>query len=140
MAANPLLKPHSTLSNPKHQFARLLTWKLDSTSDDSAGVAATFSLPASSFPDPFPKVCEVRYIVTLKDNSLKTELKAANPADNKDAMPMKSLFHNYFAVEDASKIRITGIESGQKYLNGLKDNAPEVWEGGDVSMGSATAM
>jgi D-hexose-6-phosphate mutarotase len=72
----------------------------------------------------------LQYRVNLTADSLTTSLTICNAGN--EAFKFKTLYHNYFAVEDSQKVVVSGFAAGQGYVDNMKGGSREVWAGGDV--------
>ena len=83
---------------------------------------------------------DVKYIVTLNEKSLTTELQVLNPSGAKEDMKMKALFHNYLAVSDVKGITIEGFKAGTKYRDNKDGGKMKEFAGGDAKLDRVTGM
>jgi len=81
--------------------------------DRDSGVSVRFTAPAA--PAEFGHKYKLAYVVTLTEHELSTDVHVTNEGD--DDFIFQTLLHTYIAVPDASKIAITGIDKGTKYLD-----------------------
>jgi glucose-6-phosphate 1-epimerase len=95
-------------------------------------VSARFTLSGPGIPDAFPRTLSLVYNVVLDDKSLTTSLTVCNAGS--EPFKFKALFHNYFAVENSQKVKVSGFEEKQGYVDNLKGGSKEVWAGGEVTM------
>lgn len=84
------------------------------------------------FPSPF----HLSYVVTLSAHELSTDLHVENPSSNPGGKELKfqALLHSYLRVEDASKIKVKGLKKGLTYIDKVKGQTKETWEGGDLKI------
>lgn len=119
-----------------HGFARDAVWTYEPSSEsgdsDSDSVSAVFSLSGTAIPQPFPRTLSLLYRVHLTADSLTTSLTIRNAGT--EEFKFKTLYHNYFAVEDSQKVAVSGFAAGQGYVDNIKGGSKEVWAGGDVPM------
>ncbi|KAJ3317994.1 hypothetical protein HDU76_000989 [Blyttiomyces sp. JEL0837] len=97
---------------PQHGFARVSKWTfLGTESDTSSETTVSFGLSPdqvspslySLWPHPF----QLKYTVTLKNDSLKTLLTITNK--DVKSFEFTTLLHTYFAVDNIADISITGL-------------------------------
>jgi len=100
---------------PAHGFARTLTWRLDSvTHGDRGAVRATLRLESNDFTlQLFPFEFAATFVVTV-DARLTMALIVHNTG--RAPMRIEEAFHSYFAVGDARRVAIGGLE-GLPYVD-----------------------
>lgn len=98
--------------------------------DRKEGVSVRLLAPAP--PDSFPHTYRLSYVVTLTAHQLSTDIHLTNEGD-KDFV-FQALLHSYFAVPDASKISITGIDSGAAYFDKAGGGQMKTWSGGPLKI------
>jgi glucose-6-phosphate 1-epimerase len=113
-------------SAPAHGFARLLAWRCGDAVDEPGGdVTATLHLEPSAytralFPHDFEATLRVRVGAQLM-----VELRVRNA----DSAPftIEEALHSYFAVGDARRVSITGLETAEYFdkTEGGSRKAPE---------------
>ena len=94
---------------PMHGVARLLTWDVESvTQEDQGRLRAVFALTSNDYTRGiFPQDFALRHTVTVGD-SLEMALTARNTSATELACEMA--LHSYFAVSDARQVAIRGLE------------------------------
>ncbi|OXC71146.1 glucose-6-phosphate 1-epimerase [Cryptococcus neoformans] len=122
----PPPSPPEYASLGQHGFARTSTWKFDSVvMDRPEGVSVRFLLPSA--PPTFPHEFKLSYVVTLAPHQLSTDLHVAN--SGKEKFSFQALLHNYLAVPDSSKIKISGIDKGTAYKDKVLGGKMDEWDG-----------
>ncbi|ODN76133.1 hypothetical protein, variant 1 [Cryptococcus amylolentus CBS 6039] len=117
----PPSSPPEYAALPQHGFARTSQWALEETiMDRPEGVSVRFVHPGP--PATFPHEFKLSYVVTLTAHQLSTDVHVVN--SGKEDFKFQTLLHNYLAVPDSSKIKITGIDKGTTYKDkvlGMKE-------------------
>ncbi|KAL7418802.1 hypothetical protein Q5752_006485 [Cryptotrichosporon argae] len=121
----PPSSPPEYAALSQHGFARTQTWTLEAVvMDRPEGVSVRLVAPAP--PASFAHSYKLAYVVTLAAHQLSTDVHVVNTGA--DTFKFQALLHNYLAVPEATKIRITGIDAGTQYkdktLGGKVDTAP----------------
>lgn len=100
---------------PAHGFARTVPWQVAATEEwPDGGIRIAFELPQSAMPSAqWPHACRVRNIVTV-GRTLSLELATENTGGT--GFEIGEALHTYFAVGDAERIRVTGLD-GAEYLD-----------------------
>ncbi|WVN91016.1 uncharacterized protein L203_106263 [Cryptococcus depauperatus CBS 7841] len=123
---SPPVSPPEYAALSSHGFVRTCPWSLESTvMDRPEGVSVRLSL--SSYPSTFPHQFKLSYVVTLTEHQLSTDLHVVN--SGKEDFIFQALLHNYLAVPDSSKIKITGIDKGTVYADKVLNFKIQEWDG-----------
>lgn len=121
---------------PTHGFARLLGWELgDVTRDNRGRVRASLHLGDSEytrrlFPHEFAAVLAITVDARIH---LELTVRNAGPAP----MIVEEVLHSYFAVGDARRVSIRGLE-GVPYIDKAQASARKAGEPGPISIASET--
>lgn len=100
--------------------------------DRPEGVSVRLLAPPP--PSEFKHDYKLSYVVTLAKHQLSTDLHIVNTSKSED-FKFQALLHNYLAVPDASKVKITGIEKGVEYKDKLQNFKRDKWDGSAVTIG-----
>src|SRR5258708_4328702 len=121
---------------PTHGIARTLTWRLDSvTRDDRGAIRATLHLESSDFTRRlFPFEFAATFVVTV-DARLTMDLVVRNTG--REPMPVEEAFHSYFAVGDARRLSIGGLE-GLPYVDKVDAFARKSGESAPIAISRET--
>jgi glucose-6-phosphate 1-epimerase len=113
---------------PLHGLARLLTWSVESVTEESGdSLRAALTLASDDYTRSIlPQEFALRYDVTV-GASLEMALTVRNASTA--TLPCEMALHNYFAVSDARRIAIRGLE-GTTYLDKTDEFARKA-TGGD---------
>lgn len=112
---------------PKHGFARTSDeWNIESMSSEDGLCKLSLTLSDSEATRAlWPHAFLLRYVITLSDESLCTEMELVNSGEV--PLTFTAALHTYFAVEDVSQVRVTGLH-GLTYednANGGATTGPE---------------
>lgn len=99
--------------------------------DRPEGVSVRLLAPPP--PAEFKHDYRLSYVVTLARHQLSTDLHVVNTSTSED-FKFQALLHNYLAVPDVSKIKITGIEKGTQYVDKVQNFKRETWDGGALEI------
>jgi glucose-6-phosphate 1-epimerase len=121
---------------PMHGIARNLLWRLDSvTRDDRGAIRATLHLESSAFTRRlFPFEFAATFVVTV-DVRLTMELIVRNTG--RETMPIEEALHSYFAVGDARRLSIGGLE-GLPYVDKADAFARKAGESAPIAIARET--
>eukprot|EP01103_Thecamoeba_quadrilineata_P017345 TRINITY_DN6109_c0_g1_i1.p1 TRINITY_DN6109_c0_g1~~TRINITY_DN6109_c0_g1_i1.p1 ORF type:complete len:295 (+),score=57.89 TRINITY_DN6109_c0_g1_i1:8-892(+) len=112
--------PHPTSSLPQHGVARTSIWKFlgSSVIDTNEEVTVVFELNSSDVSEDlrskWPHQFKLVYTVTLRENSLGTELQILNTSET-ESFEFQVLLHTYFNVPDSSHLLVRGVESSSYF-------------------------
>ncbi len=112
----PWFGPHDSESSfPAHGFARTVPWEVIETKQlENGNTQITFQIIQSDATQKlWPHPCQLKMIFNI-GNSLEIKLITHNTGN--DSIVIGEALHTYFAVSDASKISIQGLE-GCTYLD-----------------------
>lgn len=98
--------------------------------DRDEGVSVQFTAPAP--PSDFDHKYKLAYVVTLTEHELSTDVHITNEGDAD--FIFQTLLHTYIAVPDASKISISGMDKGVRYMDKIDDGKTKDWDGADVKI------
>lgn len=94
--------------------------------DRPEGVSVRLAAPAPPAEFGHADDYTLHYVITLAPHQLSTDLHVKNVSKT-ESFQFQALLHNYLAVPDVKKIRISGLEKGVEYtdkvLNFKKDKA-----------------
>ena len=93
-------------------------------------MSVRFSAPPP--PSTFTAKHSLSYVVTLSAHELSCDLHVANTGS--EDFIFQALLHGYLAVPDASKLSITGLDSGIEFRDKVRDNATRTWPGGELKI------
>jgi glucose-6-phosphate 1-epimerase len=121
---------------PAHGFARILTWRLSEvTRKDSGTVQATLHLDSSDYTRLlFPHDFAATFVVTV-DARLTMDLVVRNMGLG--PMPIEEALHSYFAVGDARRVSVGGLE-GLPYVDKTQGGARKAGENAPLAMARET--
>ena len=123
---------------PKHGLVRTSSeWEIDEMSSDAEATRLVLSLKdTAASRSLWPHEFELRYAVTLRADSLSTDLEVLNTG--KEPLSYHAALHTYFAVPDVTTVRIRGLH-GLEYEDNTnsaartREEAEEVAIQGEVS-------
>ncbi|OHV98848.1 aldose epimerase [Janthinobacterium lividum] len=96
----------------RHGFARVATWQLESTGDADGDAWAQFILHHTDLPDAiaatWPWAFTLRLRVAVQGQSLELNLSVHNTGEQ--AFPFSAALHSYFAIDQLSEARISGLQ------------------------------
>ena len=98
--------------------------------DRDSGVSVRFTAPAP--PAEFGHKYKLAYVVTLTEHELSTDIHITNE-DDSDFI-FQTLLHTYLAVPDSSKLSMSGLEKGIKYVDKIDGGKTKDWEGADIKI------
>lgn len=125
----PPSSPPEYAALPQHGFARTSNWTLDKiVMDRPEGVSVRLLAPDA--PSSFGHTYKLAYVVTLTAHQLSTDIHVTNTGS--EEFIFQALLHNYLAVPDVSKIKITGIDNGTTRRDKVKGGAITQYQGGDL--------
>jgi D-hexose-6-phosphate mutarotase len=121
---------------PMHGVARTLTWRLDAViRGDSGAVRAMLHLESNDFTlRLFPFEFAATFVVTV-DARLTMDLAVRNTG--REPMQIEEAFHSYFAVGDARRVAIGGLE-GLSYVDKTDAFARKAGERAPVAIARET--
>jgi glucose-6-phosphate 1-epimerase len=122
---------------PMHGVARTLMWRLDTVTRDNqrGAVRATLHLQPNDFTLRFfPFEFVATFVVTV-DARLTMDLTVRNTG--REPMPIEEAFHSYFAVGDARRISIGGLE-GLPYVDKADAFARKAGESAPIAIKGET--
>ncbi len=101
---------------PQHGFARNIDWKLESQNDTSLTLVLNYMDLESKWREAYPFQFELKLIVELLDDGLRTKLEVYNW--DMHNLPVSPGFHPYFAIASESKdtLKITNTRFDAKLL------------------------
>ncbi|KAK2158820.1 hypothetical protein LSH36_163g02039 [Paralvinella palmiformis] len=110
---------------PQHGFARIMSWNSTEVSkDESSNPMAVFNLSDTeetrkmwNFRHVSWITFQLTYIVTLLEDSLKTDFIVKNVDDKQ--LGFTCLLHNYFKVPDVTKVTVSGL-NGLRYKDKVR--------------------
>ncbi|RIA85433.1 galactose mutarotase-like domain-containing protein [Glomus cerebriforme] len=102
----------ATAALPQHGFARISKFEWIGVSvDNESEVSVRFGLNDTQIPEnvrkDWPKKFKLIFIVTLNDDTLRTNLIVKN--EDKAPFDFQALLHTYYSVPDISKVSIEGF-------------------------------
>jgi glucose-6-phosphate 1-epimerase len=87
-------------------------------------------------PSGFDHTYDLQYVVTLSAHQLSTDIHLNNTG--KEDFKFQALLHSYLAVDDVSKISISGLDEGVEYFDKAAGGTMNKWEGGDLKIDKET--
>ena len=118
---------------PKHGFARTSgEWEIESMSSEGGACKLVLTLSDSDATRAlWPHAFLLRYVVTLTDASLCTEMELVNSGDA--PLTFTAALHTYFAVDDVAAVTVSGL-TGLTYEDNAAGGATSTESQQDVSL------
>jgi glucose-6-phosphate 1-epimerase len=105
--------------------------------DRPEGVSVRLAAPAPPAEFGHADDYSLSYVVTLAPHQLSTDLHVKNTSST-NSFQFQALLHNYLAVPDVNKIKITGLDKGVVYTDKILDFKKDTHPGGELVIDKAT--
>ncbi len=115
----------------RHGFARVSTWRLETSGGGGDSAFARFVLTQSDLAAPWPHDFLLRLSVTLRCDALVLALDVINSGDASFAF--SAALHSYYLVDDLAHARVTGV---QDEALAIEDHIDQIFHG----VGSSLAL